>query len=96
MLGGTTFYFVTDGIESALDQAVRAAGGRDVRLGGGAATIRAYLRAGLVDSLEIAMVPILLAQGERLFDDLGAATARYRTVKLVSSAAVTHVQLDRV
>ena len=69
MEGGTTFHFVTDGIESALDQARTAAGGADIRLGGGAATVREYLRAGLVDDLHVAIAPVLLGGGERLFDD---------------------------
>ena len=76
MQGGTTFHFVTDGIEAALERAVEAAGGQDVRLGGGAATIRQYLAAGLVDELHVAVVPILLGGGERLFDDGAAAPDR--------------------
>ena len=72
MAGGTTFFFVTDGIEAALERAFDAAGGLDVRLGGGASTVQAYLRAGLVDELHVPVVPILLGGGERLFEDLGA------------------------
>src|SRR5215211_7321254 len=68
MAGGTTFTFVTEGIEAALEQAFAAAGGGDVRLGGGAATVREYVAAGLVDELHVAVVPILLGSGERLFD----------------------------
>src|SRR6266568_587947 len=71
MEGGTTFHFV-DGVHRALDRAVAAAGGADVRLGGGAATIRQYLRAGLLDELHVAIVPVLLGGGERLFEE-GAA-----------------------
>nr|WP_284291203.1 dihydrofolate reductase family protein [Angustibacter aerolatus] len=68
MQGGTTFHFVTDGIESALAQAMDAAGGLDVRLGGGASAIRQYLRAGLVDDAHLAIAPVLLGRGERLLD----------------------------
>src|SRR6516162_8574270 len=71
MAGGTTFTFVTDGIESALAQARSAADGLDVRLGGGASTVQAYVRAGLVDELHLAIVPVLLGDGERLFEHLG-------------------------
>jgi dihydrofolate reductase len=95
MLGGTTFHFVDGGIEEALERAFWVADGADVRIGGGAATIRQYLRAGLVDELHLAIVPILLGGGERLFDDLGDATPRYECVEMVSSPAVTHVRLAR-
>ena len=78
MEGGTTFHFVTDGIEAALEQATAAAGGDDIRLGGGVATIQQYLRAGLVDDLHVAIVPILLGGGERLFDHLGDGRRRLR------------------
>jgi dihydrofolate reductase len=94
MQGGTTFHFVTDGIESALHQAMAAAAGQDVRLGGGAATVRQYLRAGLVDELHLAIVPILLGSGERLFDDIGSATGRYACTEMTSSSSVTHVRLS--
>jgi dihydrofolate reductase len=95
MAGGTTFHFVTDGIEAALRRAVDAAGGQDVRLGGGAATVRQYLRAGLVDELHLAVVPILLGRGERLFDDLGAGPYGYECVELAASPTVAHVRLAR-
>ncbi len=95
MEGGTTFHFVTDGIESALAQAVDAADGADVRVGGGAATVREFLRAGLVDELHLAVVPILLGDGERLFGDLGDLTDRYRCVEATPSPAVTHVRIAR-
>lgn len=71
MEGGTTFTFVTDGIESALEQAVRAAGGKDVALAGGARTAQQYLGAGLVDEMQLHLVPVLLGGGERLFDTVG-------------------------
>jgi dihydrofolate reductase len=77
MAGGTTFHFVTEGIEAALSLAFDAAAGDDVRLGGGAATIRQYLQAGLVDELHLAIVPIVLGRGERLFGDLDVNTAGY-------------------
>ena len=95
MEGGTSFHFVEDGIESALAQAFAAAGGQDVRIGGGPGTIRQYLRARLIDELHVAVVPILLGGGERLFDDLGAGVDGYECVELVSSAAVAHVVLAR-
>jgi dihydrofolate reductase len=94
MKGGTIFHFVTDGIEVALDRALEAANGRDVRLGGGPATIQQYLRAGLIDEMHVAIVPVLLGSGERLFDHVDASAA-YRCVELVSSPAVTHVRLAR-
>jgi dihydrofolate reductase len=93
MAGGTTFHFVTDGIESALERAFAAADGADVRLGGGAATVREYLRAGLVDELHVPVVPLLLGAGERLFDDLGDAADRYECVAVVPGEGVTHVHL---
>jgi dihydrofolate reductase len=100
MKGGTTFNFVTDGIESALAQAFDAAGGQDVRLGGGASTVRQYLRAGLLDELHLAIVPILLGGGERLFDDVGpdgldGAPDGLECVEFVSSPAVAHVRFAK-
>ena len=95
MQGGTTFHFVDDGIEAALQRATEAAGGNDVRIGGGAATIQQYLRAGLIDEMHVAIVPILLGGGERLFDDLGDAPEGYEGVELASSPAVAHVRLAR-
>jgi dihydrofolate reductase len=93
MAGGTTFTFVTDGIEAALEQARAAAGDADVRLGGGAPTVRQYLRAGLVDELHVAVVPVLLGSGERLFE--GPAPAGLECVALVGSAAAAHVRFAR-
>ena len=95
MEGGTVFHFVTDGIESALQQAFDATGGGDVRLGGGVATVRQYLRAGLVDEMHLAISPILLGAGERLLDDLGNAPANYACTELVTTESVTHVVLTR-
>jgi dihydrofolate reductase len=92
MDGGTTFYFVDDTIENVLEQAAEAAGGLDVRLGGGAATIQQYLRAGLVDDLHLAIVPVLLGSGERVFDGVDGLAAGYECVEFVSSESVTHVR----
>ncbi len=95
MAGGTTFHFVTEGIEVARERALAAAAGKDVRVGGGAATIQQYLRAGLLDELHVPIVPILLGGGERLFDHLGEAPPGYRCVELVATPAVAHVRLVR-
>jgi dihydrofolate reductase len=95
MHGGTTFNFVSDGIEAALKGAFDAADGRDVRLGGGVATIQQYLRAGLVDEMHLAIVPILLGEGERLFDNLDGVSQGYECVELVSSPSVVHARFAR-
>ena len=95
MAGGTTFSFVTEGIEAALEQATAAAGGADVRLGGGAATVHEYLRAGLLDEIHVAVVPVLLGGGERLFEGAGPALADWRCVEFAPSASVAHVRLRR-
>jgi dihydrofolate reductase len=95
MQGGTTFHFVVDGIEAALERALGAAGADDVMLGGGPSTIQQYLRAGLIDEMHLAIVPILLGGGERLFDHLDGGPAGYQCVELVSSPSVAHVRLVR-
>jgi len=95
MAGGTTFHFVTDGIESALDRARAAADGAHVRLGGGVHTVQQYLRAGLVDELHVVVVPVLLGAGERLFDGLGGALDGWTCVEFAPSASVAHVRLRR-
>ncbi len=95
MEGGTTFHFVTDGIESALREAVAAAGSQDVRLGGGASVVRQYLRAGLVDLLQVAMVPVLLGSGERVLDDLGSAVDLYEVSEVVVGEGATHLRITR-
>jgi dihydrofolate reductase len=95
MHGGTTFHFVDDGIETALERAFTAADGADVRIGGGAATVQQYLRAGLIDEMHIAIVPILLGAGERLFDNLGRDPYGYECVEFVSSPSVAHVRFAR-
>jgi dihydrofolate reductase len=95
MQGGTTFNFVSDGIEAALKRAFEAANGRDVRLGGGASTIQQYLRARLVDEMHLAIVPVLLGRGERLFDNLEGGPAGYECVEFGSSDSVVHVRFIR-
>ena len=89
--GGTTFTFVTDGIKSALEQAKEAAGGKDVSLGGGAAIFQQYLAAGLVDELKLSVVPILLGDGTRLFDNVAAADVKLEPVRVVDAPGVTHL-----
>ena len=95
MQGGTTFHFVTEGIESALERAFEAAGGKDVLVGGGASTVQQYLRAGLIDEMHYAIAPILLGGGERLFDNLDGGPRGYECVELASSPAAAHVRLVR-
>jgi dihydrofolate reductase len=95
MQGGTTFHFVTDGIEAALQRAKTAAKGKDVQLGGGVATVRAYLRAGLVDELHLAQSPVLLGSGESLFAGLDLLSLGYRCVERVPSSKTTHVVLAK-
>ena len=95
MQGGTTFNFVNDGIEAALERAFKAAGGKDVRLGGGVSTIQQYMRAGLIDEMHVAIVPVLLGSGERLFDNLGGGSIGYECVELVSSPSVVHARFVR-
>jgi len=93
MPGGTTFSFVTDGIEAALEQATAAAAGRHVRLGGGVSTVRQYLRAGLLDEMHVVVVPVLLRGGERLLD--GTTPEGWRCVEFAPSSSVAHVRLRR-
>ena len=95
MEGGTTFHFVTDGIESALQQAFAAAEGKDVRLGGGATLVRQYLKAGLIDELHLVMTNKLLGSGERLFDGTDNLARDYVCVETVGSETVTHVRLAK-
>ncbi|HKG35894.1 MAG TPA: dihydrofolate reductase family protein [Solirubrobacterales bacterium] len=90
MRGGTTFHFVTDGIEAALTQAREAAGGQDVALGGGADVARQYLSARLVDEVEISLVPLLLGSGASLFDGVG--DLRLEQVRAVEAPGVTHLK----
>jgi dihydrofolate reductase len=95
MKGGTVFHFVTDGIESALSQAKAAAKGRDVRIGGGVATVRQYLEARLVDEMHLAMSPVLLGAGEALFRDLDASALGYSCDKGVAGERATHFFIKR-
>jgi dihydrofolate reductase len=92
MEGGTTFHFVNDGIESALERATQAAGGKDVMLWGGAQAAQQYLAAGLLDELELHVVPVLLGDGARLFDNLGDAELQLEQVRAVEAPGVTHLK----
>jgi dihydrofolate reductase len=95
MTGGTVFRFVTDGIHSALKQAKAAAGDRDVRLGGGVATVRQFLREGLIDELHLAMRPVLLGQGEHLLENIDLRALGYECTKSVAGERATHVFLSK-
>jgi len=95
MQGGTTFHFVTSGIHAALDRAVEAAGGKDVRIGGGVATIQQYLRARLIDELHVAISPVLLGSGERLFADHDLVALGYRCTEHIATPKTTHFVLTR-
>lgn len=90
--GGTTFTFVTDGIESALAQAKQAAGGKDVSLGGGADVAQQYLAAGLIDELDLNVVPILLGGGTRLFDNLAGTDLNLEQLRVIEAPGVTHIK----
>ena len=95
MQGGTTFHFVASGIHAALAQARAAAGELDVRLGGGVATLRQYLQAGLVDELHLALGPVLLGRGEALFAGLDLPALGYACTEVVSGERATHLRLQR-
>jgi len=95
MKGGTTFHFVTDGIRSALDRAKAAAGAKDVRIGGGAATVRQYLQAGLVDEMHLVVSPVLLGQGERLFDGIDLASQGFKVAQNTATPKATHYVLRK-
>lgn len=95
MAGGTTFHFITGGFREALDRAREAAGGKDVRIGGGPGTIRQYLREGLIDELHIAISPVLLGRGEPLFEGIDLRALGYACVESVASEKATHVVLRR-
>ncbi len=95
MKGGTTFHFVTNGIQAALERAKQAAGEKDVRIGGGAATIRQYLQAKLIDELHLVFRPVLMGSGENLFAGLNLAELGYRCTQHVSSELAMHVVLTR-
>ena len=95
MKGGTEFRFVTEGIEAALAQARAAAGGRDVRLGGGVATVRQYLQAGLIDELHLALRPVLLGSGENLLAGIDMRALGYECARSVAGERATHVFLRK-
>ncbi|MGE3074882.1 MAG: dihydrofolate reductase family protein [Dehalococcoidia bacterium] len=95
MDGGTTFYFVTDGIESALRQAKEAAGEKDIRLGGGVSTIRQYLQARLIDEMHIAISPVLLGSGEHLFAGIDLPALGYECTRHVASPNAMHLVIAR-
>jgi dihydrofolate reductase len=95
MKGGTTFYFVADGIESALHQAQAAAQGKDVRIGGGVATIRQYLTAGLIDEMHLAVSPTLLGEGEELFHGINLSRLGFTPFQSVPGEKATHVFVRR-
>jgi dihydrofolate reductase len=95
MAGGTTFHFVTDGIEAALKRATEAAGGKDIRLGGGVATIREYLNAGLIDEMHLAISPVLLGAGEHLLGGIDLTKLGFECAEHVPTASATHVVLTR-
>jgi dihydrofolate reductase len=95
MRGDTTFHFVTDGIHAAYQRAAEAANGRDIRLGGGIATIQQYLRAGLVDEMHLAIAPILLGSGERLFAGIDAPKLDYQCIEHVSTPNVIHIIITK-
>ena len=95
MEGGTTFYFVTDGIHAALEMAIEGADRKDVRIGGGVSTIRQYLKTGLIDELHIAISPVILGTGECLFEDIDMLSLGYTCVEHVPTKLATHFVLQK-
>lgn len=95
MAGGTTFHFVTEGIGAAFERAKEAAAGKDIRIGGGVATIRQYLREALIDEMHIVLTPALLGSGENLFDGIDLTKLGYRCVEHVASLNAMHVVIAR-
>jgi len=95
MSGGTTFHFVTDGIESALRQAKAAAAGKDIRIGGGVATVRQYLQIGAIDEMHLAIAPVILGAGENLFQGLNLSQLGFSVTSHTATAEVTHVILEK-
>jgi dihydrofolate reductase len=95
MEGGTTFHFVTEGIDAALERARLAAAGKDVRLGGGVSTVRQYIRAGLVDEMHIAVSPVMLGSGEHLFSGINLPALGYTCTRHVATADAAHYVLSR-
>lgn len=95
MKGGTVFHFVTGGIHEALERAREAAGARDIRVGGGAATIRQYLQAKLIDRMHVALSPVLLGQGERLWEGVDLPTLGYAVSSRTQTEHATHIVIER-
>jgi len=95
MEGGTTFHFVTDGIEAALEQAKAAAGDKDVKIGGGVSTVRQYLQAGLVDEMHLVFSPVLLGRGEALFAGIDLPALGFHVTETAATELATHVVLRR-
>ncbi|PDS30540.1 dihydrofolate reductase family protein [Rhizobium phaseoli] len=95
MEGGTTFHFITGGIEEALDKAKAAAGDKDVKIGGGVATVRQYLQAGLVDELHFAVAPVMLGKGEAMFAGIDLPALGFRVTEHVASEHATHIVLSK-
>jgi len=95
MEGGTTFYFVTDGIEAALEQAKAAAGDRDVKIGGGVSTVRQYLQAGLIDEMHFAFSPLMLGQGEAMFASSDLPALGFTVTETAATELATHIVLSR-
>jgi len=95
MEGGTTFYFVTDGIEAALEQARAAAGARDVKIGGGVSTVRQYLQAGLIDEMHFAFSPVMLGSGEAMFAGIDLPALGFQVTETAPTELATHILLTR-
>jgi dihydrofolate reductase len=95
MKGGTTFYFITDGIESALEKARNAANGKDIRIGGGVSTVRQYLQAGLIDELHLPMSPVLLGTGENLFSGIDLPSLGFTQIEKINGEGAMHILLKK-
>jgi dihydrofolate reductase len=95
MEGGTTFHFVTEGIEAALEQARATAGQQDVKIGGGVSTVRQYLKAGLVDELHFAIAPVMLGRGEAMFEGIDLPSLGFRVTEHIATEFATHLVLGR-
>jgi dihydrofolate reductase len=95
MKGGTTFYFVTEGIEDAAKRAAEAAGGKDVRIGGGVSTVQQYLKAGVIDEMHLVVSPVLLGAGEKFFGNLDLVKMGFRVTQSVMSETVMHVVMEK-
>ena len=95
MEGGTTFHFVTEGIDAALERALDSAGGKDVRIGGGVSTIRQYLLAGKIDELHIAVAPVILGSGESLFSDIDLLSLGYKCTGHETTENAMHIVIEK-